>query len=167
MRTEPDRLEIQVLNCIVRCVFVSHNRKKRKKDNSPLGNQFNGRVKYFKFGSSFGSVRMQMLRKHVPLCYPPIRSYCHQGQPGLIPWYCTPWGGFDPSHHPPLLFWAPPGTTPTTLQRVVENIAFLSESGSWDNMVCLSTTTFPGSHFWLTKDSSAKTPAKTPPHVLT
>ena len=56
----------------------------------------------------------------------------------------TPWGGFDPSHHPPLLFWAPPGTTPTTLQRVVENTAFLSESGSWDNMVCLSTTTFPG-----------------------
>ena len=72
-----------------------------------------------------------------------------------------PWGGFDPSHHPPLLFWAPPGTTPTTLQRVVENTAFLSESGSWDNMVCLSTTTFPGSHFWLTKDSSAKTPPKT------
>ena len=79
----------------------------------------------------------------------------------------TPWGGFDPSHHPPLLFWAPPGTTPTTLQRVVENTAFLSESGSWDNMVCLSTTTFPGSHFWLTKVSSAKTPPKTLPHVLT
>jgi hypothetical protein len=79
----------------------------------------------------------------------------------------TPWGGFDPSHHPLVLFWAPPGTTPTTLQRVVKNTAFLSESGSWDNMVCLSTKSFPGAHFWLTKVSSAKTPPKTPPHVLT
>ena len=79
----------------------------------------------------------------------------------------TSWGGFDPSHHPPLLLWAPPGTTPTTLQRVVDNTAFLSESGSWDLMVCLSTTTFPGSHFWLRKASRAKTPPKTLPNVLT
>ena len=47
----------------------------RKKVQSPLGNQFDGNVKYVRFGSSFGSVRMQMLRKHVPLCYRPTRSY--------------------------------------------------------------------------------------------
>ena len=141
------------------------HRKKRKKDNSPLGNQFNGIVKYFKFGSSFGSVRMQMLRKHVPLCFRPSGHTATRVSQDWSPG--TPWGGFNPSHHPPLLFWAPPGTTPTTLQRVVENTAFLSESGSWDNMVCLSTKTFPGAHFWLTKVSSAKTPLKTPPHVLT
>ena len=92
------------------------------------------------------------------LCYDMIRirlpsspghTYCHQGPAGVIPRYCTHSGGFDPSHHPPLLFWAVPGTTPTTLQRVVAN-----------------TTTFPGAHFWLTKVSSAKTPPKTPPNIL-
>ena len=57
----------------------------RKKVQFSLGNQFSSNVKYFKFGSSFGSVRMQMLRKHVLLCNPPTRSDCHQGQPGVIP----------------------------------------------------------------------------------
>ena len=28
---------------------------------------------------------MKLLRKHVPSCYPPTRSCCHQGQPGAIP----------------------------------------------------------------------------------
>ena len=57
----------------------------RKKVQFSLGNQFSSNVKYLKFGSSFGSVRMQMLRKHVLLCNPPTRSDCHQGQPGVIP----------------------------------------------------------------------------------
>ena len=76
----------------------------------PRPKPFNGNVKYYKFGSSSGSVRMQMLPKHVPSCYPPTRSYCHTAtrvSQELPP--DTPWGGFDPSHHPPLLFWAPPG----------------------------------------------------------
>ena len=73
----------------------------------------------------------------------------------------TPWGGFDPSHHPPLLFWAPPGTTPTTLQRVVDKTVFFSESGSWDNMVNLSTKSFPGDQFWLARERLGFMPRKT------
>ena len=44
------------------------------------------------------------------LCYPSTRSQYHTAtkvSKELLPG--TPWGGFDPSHHPPLLFWAPPG----------------------------------------------------------
>ena len=59
---------------------------------------------------------------------------------------------------------SPPSTTPTTLQgvsastTVVDNTAFrLSESGSWDTMVkvCSSTTIFPGSHFWCESECPA------------
>ena len=44
------------------------------------------------------------------LCYPSTRSQYHTAtkvSQELLPG--TPWGGFDPSHHPSLLFWAPPG----------------------------------------------------------
>ena len=139
--------------------------KNRKKGNSLLETNFmvmlstnNFGLRWFRSHANVAQACSIVLSAHQVILPPRVSQELSPG---------TPWGGFDPSHHPPLLFWAPPGTTPTTLQRVVENIAFLSESGSWDNMVCLSTTTFPGPHFWLTKDSSAKTPPKTPPPVLT
>ena len=59
--------------------------KHRPAGETPVSKKSPGNVKYVRFGSSFGSVRMQMLRKHVPLCYRPTRSYCQYILAGVIP----------------------------------------------------------------------------------
>ena len=78
---------------------------------NPRTKPCNGNVKYYKIGSSSGSVHVPMLRKHVAHCT--IRPPGHNGT--LPPKSARSYShapsreGFDPSYHPPLLVWPPPG----------------------------------------------------------
>ena len=78
---------------------------------NPRTKQFNSNVKYYKIGSSSGSVHVPMLRKHVAHCT--IRPRGHNGTlpPKSARSYSHAPSGeaFDLSYHPPLLVWPPPG----------------------------------------------------------
>ena len=43
----------------------------------------------------------------------------------------------------------------------MDKTVFFSESGSWDNMVYLSTKSFPGAQFWLARERLGFMPRKT------
>ena len=133
-------------------------KKQEKKGNSLLETKFmvmlstnNLGLRWFRSHANVAQACSIVLSAHQVILPPRVSQ---EWSPG------TPWGGFDPSHHPPLLFWAPPGTTPTTLQRVVDKTVFFSESGSWDNMVNLSTKSFPGAQFWLARERLGFMPRK-------